>query len=313
MKDITNQFEDVPEGHKSGFVTVVGRPNVGKSTLLNGLMQQKIAIVTPRPQTTRTRQLGIITEESYQMVLMDTPGIMREPLHKLDEFMRGPADEPVGDADIILWLVDLTTKPQDEDREIAARINKLKVAGQTLLCLNKLDALKPEEVMPRTEAYRALLPEETRWIAFSAKMNAGVDELLETAVSMLPEGPRYYPADQTTDVYIRDIAAEMVREQVMLKLRDEIPYSVAVQVEQFKERENGLTYIEANVFIEREAHKKIIIGKKGAMLRQIGAAARKEIEGLVEGKVFLELRVKVAPKWRRDEKSLRRFGYSEKK
>ena len=294
--------------HRSGFVAVIGRPNVGKSTLINGLLQEKINIVSPRPQTTRSRQLGILTTAKYQIVFMDTPGLM-QPRHKLDEFMVETAADSLNEADVVLWLVDGSEPIGPGDRAISEQLQKLEATIPIILAINKSDITAPGKVIPHTEAYRALLP-DAAWIFFSAQTGNGRSELLDLIVQALPEGPRYYPADQVTDVYIRDMAAEFIREQVMLQLRDEVPYGVAVQVDEFKERPNGTTYIGANIFVERDNHKRIIIGAKGKQLRQIGAAARKEIEALVEGKVFLELWVKVEPKWRRSEKALKRLGYS---
>jgi GTP-binding protein Era len=299
---------EIPDGFKSGFVTLVGRPNVGKSTLMNAFLHQKIAIVTPRPQTTRTRQLGIITEPSYQMIFIDTPGIMKTPRHKLDEFMLESAVKTLRDADVVLWLVEGNQAPGPEDRAIAEKLTVLKLTS-VILGINKSDTLAPSEVLPRSEAYKSLLP-DAKWILFSALRHDGLPELLQMLVDELPEGPLYYPPDQITDAYLRDIAAEMIREQIMLQLREEIPYGTAVQILEFKERTNGTTYISANVIVDRDSHKRIVIGRNGEQLRQIGAAARKEIEIMLDGKVFLELWVKVQPKWRRDEHSLRRLGYS---
>ncbi|NCF67820.1 MAG: GTPase Era [Chloroflexi bacterium] len=299
---------EIPDGFKSGFVTLVGRPNVGKSTLMNAFLHQKIAIVTPRPQTTRTRQLGIITEPSYQMIFIDTPGIMKTPRHKLDEFMLESAVKTLSDADVVLWLVEGSQAPGPEDRAIAEKLTVLKLTS-VILGINKSDTLAPSEVLPRSEAYKSLLP-DAKWILFSALRHDGLPELLQMLVDELPKGPLYYPPDQITDAYLRDIAAEMIREQIMLQLREEIPYGTAVQILEFKERTNGTTYISANVIVDRDSHKRIVIGRNGEQLRQIGAAARKEIEIMLDGKVFLELWVKVQPKWRRDEHSLRRLGYS---
>lgn len=301
---------DTPEGHKSGFVTIVGRPNAGKSTLLNGFMQQKIAIVTPRPQTTRTNQLGIISEEHYQMVFIDTPGLISDPRHKLDEFMRDSALDTLTDADVIVWMVDVSQRPLAEAKQIASQLTAIAEHKTVILGLNKLDLLKAEQVMPHTTEWRSLLPEDTAWIAFSALQGNGRSELFQMIIDALPEGPRYYPLDQITDVYVRDIAGELIREQIMLQLREEIPYSTAVKILDFKERDNGTTYVSANIYVERDTHKRIIIGKKGSQLRRIGAGARKEIEDLIQGKVFLELWVKVEPKWRTQERSLKQLGYS---
>jgi GTP-binding protein Era len=305
---MNNELE-TPHGFKSGFIALAGRPNVGKSTLMNAFMQQKIAIVTPRPQTTRTRQLGIITEPDYQMIFVDTPGIIKEPRHKLDEFMLDAAVEILEDADVVLWLVDGSEDPGPEDQAIAEKLQALGGRSQVILGINKLDSLSADQVLPRSEAYRSLLP-DADWIVFSAATGAGLSELLEMLKEALPEGPMYYPPEQITDVFLRDIAAEMIREQLMLQLRDEVPYGTAVQVVDFKERPAEPTYISANIFVERDSHKGIIIGKQGAQLRKIGEAARKEIEAMLEEKVFLDLWVKVEPRWRRDENALKRLGYS---
>ncbi|MCA9953252.1 MAG: GTPase Era [Ardenticatenaceae bacterium] len=299
---------DTNEGHRSGFVAVIGRPNVGKSTLINGLLQEKINIVSPRPQTTRSRQLGILTTADYQIIFMDTPGLM-QPRHKLDEFMVETAVDSLNEADLVLWLVDGSEPVGPGDQAISEQLQGLDESTPIILAINKSDITAPENVMAHTEAYCALAPNAV-WIFFSARTGNGRNELLNLIVQALPEGPRYYPADQVTDVYLRDMAAEFIREQVMLQLRDEIPYSVAVQVDQFKERDNGTTYISANIIVERDNHKAIVIGAKGSQLRQIGAAARKELETLLEGKVFLELWVKVEPKWRHNEQALKRLGYS---
>lgn len=300
--------EQLPEGHKSGFVAIVGRPNVGKSTLLNNFLQQKIAIVSPRPQTTRSRQLGILTRPEYQMVFVDTPGMM-QPRHKLDEFMLDEAMATLEDADIVLWLVDASEPPGPGDEEIAGRLRALAGKSDLILGMNKADMLQPEEVLPRVDAYRALLP-DAAWILFSATEGRGVDELFGMLLERLPEGPRFYPPEQVTDIYMRDLAAELIREQILLQIREEIPHGAAVAVDEFKERETGMVYIHAVIYVEREAHKKIVIGTGGAQLRAIGAEARKEIERMLGTRVYLELWVKVEPQWRRNEKALRRLGYA---
>ena len=303
-------FEQVPEGHKSGFVAVVGIPNAGKSTLINAFMQQKIAIVTPRPQTTRTRQLGILTTPDYQIIFIDTPGIMKEPRHKLDSFMLNTALNTLQDSDVILWVMDGSTMPGPADQLIAERLANLQDKKPIVLAINKNDLVPPDRVMPVTEAYQALVP-EAAWLFISAANGLGTEALLQTIVDALPEGPRFYPPDQITDAYLRDIAAEMIREQLLIKLREEIPHGVAVQVDEFKERENGVTYISANIFVERENHKKIVIGKRGSMLKSIGRDARREVEQMTGAPIYLDLWVKTAPDWREEESSLRRFGYTE--
>lgn len=306
----TAALYETPEGHRSGFVALVGRPNAGKSTLMNAFMRQKIAAVSPRPQTTRTRQLGIITEPEYQMIFIDTPGIITQPRHELDEFMVQSALETLNDADVILWLLDLTETPGENDRLIAERLSGAR-ENKVIMALNKRDGLTDDAAQRAGLPYAALLPDaEVTFI--SALTGDGVPELLAQLVAALPEGPRYYPPEQITDVFTRNIAAEMIREQLMLQLRDEIPYGTAVQVRDFKERPNGTVYVSADIFVERDSHKSIVIGTGGAQLKQLGAAAREQIEQLVGEKVFLELWVKVEPNWRRNPHLLRQFGYSAK-
>jgi GTP-binding protein Era len=243
------------------------------------------------------------------MIFVDTPGIIKDPRHKLDEFMVSAAEEMLTDADVVLWLVDSTEAPGPEDEAIAEKLRALPEGHKVILGINKLDVLPADLVLPRSEAFRELVP-DADWIMFSAATGAGLPELLQMLIDGLPEGPIYYPADQITDVFLRDIAAEMIREQLMLQLRDEVPYGTAVQVVDFKEQPGEPTYISANIFVERDSHKGIIIGKKGAQLKNIGSAAREEIETMLDDKVFLDLWVKVEPQWRRDENALKRLGYS---
>jgi GTP-binding protein Era len=307
--DLGSLAEDqIPEGHKSGIVAVAGRPNVGKSTLMNAYLRQKIAIVSPRPQTTRSRQLGILTEPDYQIIFVDTPGLIK-PRHKLDEYMVTAADNSIRDADFILWLVDASEPVGAGDKFIAGTLKGLVDESSVILAMNKSDLLAPDEVIERSSAYHELMP-GAEWILISAANGNGLDQLLQMIVNALEEGPRFYPADQTTDSFVRDIAAELIREQIFLKMRDELPYGTAVAVDEFKERENGIIYIKATIFVERDNHKKIIIGAKGSQLRLIGAAARREIEELIEQKVYLDLWIKVVPNWRRDDAALKRLGYA---
>lgn len=299
--------EAIPEGHKSGVVAVAGRPNVGKSTLMNAFLKQKIAIVTPRPQTTRNRQLGILTQPDYQIIFVDMPGLIK-PRHKLDEVMVETADESIRDADIVLWMVDGSEAPGPGDQAIANTLNKLPKDVQVILVINKSDLIPPDELIGRTDAYRELVPEGD-WIVISATKGDGLNELLNKIVQALPEGPRFYPVDQTTDIFMRDIAAELIREQIFLQMRDELPYSTVVVVNEYKERESGVVYIQADIFVERDNHKKMIIGAKGEQLRKIGAAARREIQEMVGNKIFLDLWVKVEPNWRQSERALKKFGF----
>lgn len=295
---------------RSGFVAVVGRPNVGKSTLMNTLLEQKIAIVTPRAQTTRTRQLGILTDDEFQLIFIDTPGIIKKVHHRLDRFLLTTALESLQDADVVLWLCDLSSSPGQGDRQIASYMAELPPDKPLILALNKLDITKPEHILENSAAYRDLAP-DAAWLAFSAKANAGVDELQQMLVERLPEGPLYFPPDQVTDVYMRTISAELIREQILLQLRDEIPHAIAVEIKEFQEKENGVTVIQADIIVEREGHKRIVIGKKGSRIREIGARSRKEIEALIDGKLFLDLFVKVTPDWRQRASVLRRLGYAE--
>jgi GTP-binding protein Era len=323
----------VPLGHRSGFVAVIGRPNVGKSTLINRLVGQKVAIVSPKPQTTRSRILAILTREDAQVIFVDTPGLHR-PHHKLGKAMVATATRAIPDADVVMFVVDVSAMPGDEDRMIAGLIRE-QAQAPVVLVLNKMDLLPPEKVKPHTEAYwdlcRDLLPSSVGepssplpspkvgrgrglgvgegWMMTTATKGENLDKLLELVVGALPEGPSYYPGDQVTDQTEREIAAELIREQVLRHTRQEVPHAVAVVVEEFKEREGGAVYIAANIFVEKNSQKGIIIGKKGQMLREIGSAARREIERMVSGRVYLDLWVKVRKDWRRDGAELRRMGY----
>jgi GTP-binding protein Era len=305
--------EELPPGHRSGFVAVVGKPNVGKSTLMNAYLGQKIAIVSEKPQTTRNRLLGILTlrraqgdPADAQIIFVDTPGI-HSPRHKLGEFMVETAVRAIPDADVVVFLVDVSTLPTGEDVQITELL-KEKCRLPVLLALNKVDLLAPQDVQPQVEAYQAL-DGFADWMLISATRGDNRDKLLELIVSHLPEGPRYYPEEQVTDQQQRFIAAELIREAVLGHTRQEIPHSVAVMVEEFKERGPDMTYIAANIFVEKNSQKGIIIGQGGRMLKRIGQQARKGIEEMVGTRVYLELWVKVKKKWRRDEDELRRLGY----
>ncbi len=304
-------LDGVPPDHKSGFAALIGRPNVGKSTLMNALLGQKVAIVSPRPQTTRNRILGILTQPYYQIIFMDTPGIHR-PKHQLGRYMVATAQSAIPDADVILFMVDVSVEPTREDQDIARLITQRTTDAPVLLVLNKMDRLRPDRVEAHCEAYWGLGGTDggyQDWMMTTATTGDNLDKLLDQIVAALPEGPRYYPGDQITDQTERQITAELIREQVLRYTRQEVPHSVAVVVEEFKERSETLTYIGANIFVERNSQKGIIIGKRGAMLQKIGAAARKQIERFVGTNVYLELWVKVSEDWRRDEHRLRRLGY----
>jgi GTP-binding protein Era len=306
--------EDLPPDHRSGFVAVVGKPNVGKSTLMNAYLGQKVAIVSPKPQTTRNRLLGILTLRrdradlaDGQIVFVDTPGI-HQPLHKLGEYMVETAVHAIPDADVVLFLVDVSQPPSEQDRQIAG-ILRAACTAPVLLTLNKADLVPAEAAISHAEAYRALGQFDGDFLV-SALRGENLDQLLAAIIERLPLGPRYYPEEQITDQQLRFMAAELVREQVLHHLRQEIPYSVAVIVDQFKERSEDMTYISANIFVERDTQKAIILGEKGAMIKLIGRDARREIENLLGTRVYLELWVKVKKKWRKDENELRRMGYA---
>ncbi|MFW6082875.1 MAG: GTPase Era [Chloroflexota bacterium] len=307
LNDVRPDPYAVPDGHRSGFVAVIGRPNVGKSTLMNQFVGEKVAIVSSKPQTTRGRILGILTEESFQVVFVDTPGIHR-PFHKLGKIMVNAAKGAIPEADVVLFMVDVSVMPTEEDQMIAAML-KGRTEVPTILVLNKMDLLAPEKIEAHMEAYWELAPFHDEWMMTIATEGVNLAALLDRIVELLPEGPRYYPREYITDQTERQIVAELIREQVLRHTYQEVPHSVAVVVEEFKEREGGVTYIAANVFVEKESQKGIIIGRGGRMIGKIGSQARKAVERLVGGKVYLDLWVKVRQGWREDERELRRLGF----
>jgi len=291
--------------HRSGFVAILGRPNVGKSTLLNALLGEKVAIVSPKPQTTRTRIMGVLTRPEAQVIFLDTPGWHR-PLHKLGEYMVGEVRRAVPDADLLLFLADLTAPPHDEDRSLADLVRSAQ--APVLLVGNKVDLLGNRPADVSLIPYRDLLP-GAEVVVISALTGLGLADLLEAVVVRLPEGPQYYPPDFVTDQPERVIAAEMVREQVLHHTHQEVPHAVATEVDEFKARDDGTTYIRAVIYVERDSQKGIVIGKGGAMLKAIGQDARRELERFVEGKVYLDLWVKVRKNWRKKEGDLRWLSY----
>ncbi len=315
------ELESLPEDHRSGYIAVIGRPNVGKSTLLNRVLGQKIAITSPKPQTTRDQLLGILTTDDAQFIFLDTPGIHR-PKHKLGKHMVNVAERTItSDADLVLWVVDVNVSPTDEESLITARLVDLHRKGKLppiVLVLNKIDAWEKsdEALAERRKEYLSLLdwlPEDDRdavpAFAISALTGHGVDELLAGLRALLPLGPRYFPRDQVTDVQTRFVVAELIREQVLNLLKQEVPHSIAVSVTDFKEREDGVIYIAATIYVERQSQKGIVLGHKGAMIKQIGKQARTQIEEMLGAKIYLELWVKVWEKWRKKENLLRRLGY----
>lgn len=300
--------EDLPADHRSGYVAVIGRPNVGKSTLMNAFLGQKIAITSPKPQTTRNQLLGILTLDRAQIIFLDTPGI-HQPHHKFGEYMVEVARKTIPDADVILWLVDGSEPPARADSLVADIIQAQKNRPPVILGMNKIDLLPADAIEPRLALFTALFQPDTA-LAFSATEGTHRDELLETIIAHLPPGPRFFPADQVTDQQTRFIAGEMIREAALQTLRQEVPHALAVLVEEFKERPNGVVYISAKIFVERDSQKGIVIGQGGKTLKKIGQLARPQIEALVGAPVYLELRVSVLPKWRKKKSELRRLGYS---
>ena len=302
---------EVSAEHRSGYVAIIGKPNVGKSTLLNALLEQKIAIVSEKPQTTRTIILGILTRPDVQVIFVDTPGL-HKPLHKLGEYMVEKAKDALPDADLVCFVVDVSTLPTLEDEKVAALLQQMDERSRkppVLLVFNKVDLVDEAELEVRFAAYRALSSFAGE-AAVSALRRDGLDALLATIIARLPHGPRYYPEDQVTDQLERDVAAELIREQAMHFLRQELPYSLAVEIEEFKEKPDGNAHIQATLFVEKESQKGIVIGHGGSMLKQIGQAARQEIETMTGVHVFLELWVKVREDWRKKDEDLRRFGYA---
>lgn len=284
---------------RAGIVTVVGKPNAGKSTLLNRLVGQKLAITSPKPQSTRDRVVGIRSEDGVQMIILDTPGLL-EPRYALHAAMRATALEALRDADVVLHLVDATERAPTSLAEAAALERPIR--APVLLVLNKIDALPDAQLS-------ALREEHPEAHLVSAIRGDGVDGLLAAAAGRLPESPFLYPEDEVSTQSTRFFVAELVRESALEQLSDEVPYSVACGIEEFRESRTPV-YIRAVLYVERESQKRILIGAKGSRIREIGQASRAKVEALIGAAVYLDLWVKVLPNWRRDESALRRLGYS---
>jgi GTP-binding protein Era len=308
MDELDALFDSpLPPNHRSGVVSVIGRPNVGKSTLVNRILGQKIAIVSPKPQTTRKQQLGIYTDEGAQILFTDTPGLHR-PQHKLGEYMVSMAEESLRDADCILWVVDGSTPPEAADTHISETLTRLRGETPILLALNKTDLMDSSAQAAHSAAYSALVPIQ-QVFPVSALNGDGVEAMLQAVKTILPEGPRYYPPDQVSEANMRFIAAEVIREKIILHTEQEIPYSVAVEIDEYKERTEDMAYISAIIYVERDTQKGIVVGKGGAMIKQVGSEAREELGQMLGGKVYLELHVKVLKNWRSDPDLMRRLGY----
>ncbi len=298
------------EQKKSGFATLIGRPNVGKSTLMNQIIGQKIAITSNKPQTTRNRIQTVYTSEEGQVVFLDTPGIHKAK-NKLGEYMVNVAERTLKDVDVILWLVEPTNFIGAGERHIALQLSRCKVP--VILVINKVDTVKKEEVLGFIDTYRKLL-DFAEIIPVSALKGTNKDRLIQLIFQYLPYGPMFYDEDTVTDQPERQIVAELVREKALRCLEEEIPHGIAVVIEsmKFRKGQSAIADIEATIICERESHKGIIIGKKGAMLKRIGSQARPEIEEMLECKANLQLWVKVRKDWRDSDLYMKNFGYNPK-
>lgn len=292
--------------YKSGFVTIIGRTNVGKSTLLNALLGEKISIISNKPQTTRNEIKGILSGDGYQIIFLDTPGL-HKPKNKLSEFMIKTALNTLEEVDCILFMVEADSDVGAGDRYIAGLLKDVKTP--IILVLNKIDKVSEDVLKERIEAYKELGNfKNVLWI--SAEKGQNLKELVDAIKEVLPEGPQYFPEDMVTDQPERNIISELIREKMLYFLKEEVPHGTAVDIESIKYiEEKGLVEINATIYCEKDSHKMIIIGKNGSMIKKIGTAARLDIERLLGSKVFLELWVKVKKDWRNDEKILKILGY----
>jgi len=295
-------------GHRAGYVAIVGEPNVGKSTLLNALLDQKLSIVSKRPQTTRQRVLGILSTDDTQIVFLDTPGLLR-PKYLLHEKMVRSARLALRDADIVLLLTE-ASRGTELPAEVEQALSDVDSSKKLLLIINKVDTIDRAQVLPMIEHF-SKSRQFSDIIPISALKGENLPELLRTIVQYLPLHPPYYPADAVTEQPERFFAAELIREKIFTLFHEEVPYSTAVEIVEFKEREKGKTYINADIIVERDSQKGILIGKGGAALKKIGQMARIDIERMVGRPVFLDLHVKVRENWRENEGLLKRLGYTE--
>ncbi|AZP05454.1 GTPase Era [Jeotgalibaca ciconiae] len=294
--------------YKSGFISIIGRPNVGKSTLLNRMVGQKIAIMSDTPQTTRNKIQGVVTTDQAQMIFIDTPGI-HKPKHRLNDFMLQSAYSTFNEVDIVLFMVNAEEERGAGDNFIIERLKNIRTPK--FLIINKIDKIKPEELLKIITDYTTV-QEFDEVIPISAINGNNIDAMLETIQKYLPEGPQYYPADQVTDHPEYFIVSEFIREKVLQLTRDEIPHSVAVVVESMQRNENNKIHVHATIVVDRASQKGMIIGKGGKMLKEIGTRARRDIEMMLGDKIFLELWVKVQRDWRDKQTYLQEYGYRKK-
>ena len=293
---------------RSGFVALIGKPNAGKSTLLNRILGQPIAGISAKPQTTRRRQLGIITAKEYQIIFVDTPGLT-DAKDKLSKSINSEVQFALSDSDLLLILVDASNPADPMDEKLLDAILASRTQPPVLIVFNKADRLNKSTFGQLSALYREKLP-QARALQISALDGSGVKKMLEEIVGLLPLGPQYFPEEQITRDFERDIAAEMIRAVCMDRLSEELPYSIATQVQSYKERENGTLYIDATIYVERESQKGMVIGRKGQMIREIGTKAREELELATGQNVFLELAVKVQKDWKNDQAFLKQIGLS---
>lgn len=298
---------EINNSFKTGFITLIGRPNVGKSTLMNHLIGQKIAITSNKPQTTRNRILTVYTDDECQMIFLDTPGIQNTK-NKLGEYMTKAAKSTISEVDVVLWLVEPSTYIGEVEKSIAEDLKSCK--SPVILVINKIDTVSEESLSKFEEAYRKEM-DFAKVVRVAALKGQNIDEVMGAIKQFLPYGPPFYDEDTITDQPERQIAAEIIREKALRLLRDEVPHGIAVTIEKMREREDNpdLMDIEATIICERDSHKGIVIGKGGTMLKKIGSAARKDIEEMVECQVNLQLFVKVRRDWRDDKNQLKNFGY----
>lgn len=298
---------DEKQEFRAGYVAVIGRPNVGKSTLINALLDQKIAAVSAKPQTTRKRQLGILTLPEAQIIFVDTPGL-HVPQHKLGDFMNQAASEALRDADIILWLVDASVPFTNEDHLIAEKLGTMRSLPPVWMGLTKTDLIDEKTLDERKRQALELYPAQDI-LVLTVKQKASLDALLTLLIGHLPKGEPFFDSETVTDAYEREIAAELIRESVLTFIHDEVPHCVAVKIEAYEERPDGKDYIEATLFVERDSQKGILIGKGGEMIKNIGTRSRQEIEEMNGRKVFLDLKVKVNKNWRNSPEALELLGF----
>ena len=295
--------------HRSGFVNIIGRPNVGKSTLMNALVGERMSIITNKPQTTRHRIIGIVSDDEYQVVFSDTPGIIRDPAYKMHEAMNRFVNTTFEDADVMLFVTEPSEQYKDDD-PVIFKLKKVKVP--LFLVINKIDTVESEVIAHMIKNWNERVP-FTETIPISALHKTNTDTLFDLILHNIPEGPVYYPKDQLTDKPERFFVSEIIREKILLFYKQEVPYSCEVEVEFFKETQTKagepLVRISALIYVARKTQKAIIIGKGGTAIKRLGSEARKSIELFLEQKVFLELHVKYKDNWRDDERSLRGFGY----